>query len=149
MDATEWVGPYNDLAFGLNKAARYYYYPGWQEPAPALETIINAEAWASLPDDLKAIVEVTAQAITTDMAAEYTYGNTRSLQQIKQDPSIELRRFPDDVLARLKSLATEIVEELANEDPAVRKIYDSFREFQVVAEEYQRISEDAYLDTRK
>src|SRR5690606_18258961 len=28
IDATEWVGPYNDLAFGLQKAAKYYYYPG-------------------------------------------------------------------------------------------------------------------------
>ena len=148
IDATEWVGPYNDLAFGLNKAAKYYYYPGWQEPAPALETIINAEAWASLPDDLKAIVEITAQAITTDMAAEYTYGNTMSLQQLKQDPNVEIRRFPDDVLQRLKVLAGEIVEEMANEDPEIREIYDSFRAFQVVGEEYQRISEDAYLDTR-
>ena len=29
IDATEWVNPYNDLAFGLHKAAKYYYYPGW------------------------------------------------------------------------------------------------------------------------
>ena len=32
IDAAEWVGPYNDLAFGLFRAAKYYYYPGWQEP---------------------------------------------------------------------------------------------------------------------
>ena len=30
IDATEWVGPYNDMALGLHQAARYYYYPGWQ-----------------------------------------------------------------------------------------------------------------------
>ena len=71
-----------------------------------------------------------------------------SLQQLKQDPNVEIRRFPDDVLQRLKVLAGEIVEEMANEDPEIREIYDSFRAFQVVGEEYQRNSEDAYLDTR-
>ena len=33
IDATEWVGPYNDLALGLQEIAQYYYYPGWHELA--------------------------------------------------------------------------------------------------------------------
>ena len=57
IDATEWVGPYNDLAFGLHKAAKYYYYPGWHEPGTTLEAIINKKAFEALPDDLKIIVE--------------------------------------------------------------------------------------------
>ncbi|MDJ0759939.1 MAG: TRAP transporter substrate-binding protein [Woeseiaceae bacterium] len=148
IDATEWVGPYNDVSFGLHKAARYYYYPGWQEPAPALETIVHKDAWHSLPPDLKAIVETTCQAITTDMVAEYTYGNTMSLQQLKNDPNVEIRRFPDDVLSRLKEISEEVVTELADSDPKVRKIYDSFSAFKSIAEENQRISEKAFLDTR-
>ena len=71
VDAAEWVGAYNDIAFGLHEAASFYYYPGWQEPGAGLELLINAEAWASLPEDLQAIVELAAQAITTDMLAEY------------------------------------------------------------------------------
>ena len=45
IDATEWVGPYNDRAFGLHKAAKFYYYPGWHEPGPSLECIINKDAY--------------------------------------------------------------------------------------------------------
>ena len=56
IDATEWIGPYNDIAFGLHKAADYYYYPGWQEPGPVLECMVNREAFASLPEDLQEIV---------------------------------------------------------------------------------------------
>ena len=37
IDATEWVGPYNDLTFGFHQAAKYYYYPGWHEPGPMPE----------------------------------------------------------------------------------------------------------------
>src|SRR5690606_15005509 len=32
LDATDWTGPYNDLAFGFPDIAKYYYYPGWHEP---------------------------------------------------------------------------------------------------------------------
>jgi TRAP-type mannitol/chloroaromatic compound transport system substrate-binding protein len=93
IDATEWVGAYNDIALGLHKAAKYYYYPGWQEPGAGLELMINADAWASLPPDLQAIVEITCQSITTDMMAEYTHGNAIALQRLIDDPDIEVRAY--------------------------------------------------------
>ena len=149
IDATEWVGPYNDVSFGLHKAATYYYYPGWQEPGPGLECIINREAWDSLPADLQELVEITCQSITTDMAAEYTNGNANSLRQIQADPNIEIRPFPDDVLRHLKTIAREVVEELASEDPQVAKISKPYYEYLEKMEANTRISEQAYLDTRK
>ena len=63
IDATDWVGPYNDLAFGLHTVAEYYYYPGWQEPGAVMETLVNKEAFEALPDDLQAIIEVATRAI--------------------------------------------------------------------------------------
>ena len=149
IDATEWVGPYNDVAFGLHKAARYYYYPGWQEPAPNLECFINTEAWDSLPADLQAIVEISCQAITTDMMAEYTHGNAMALQQLMENPDVEVLQFPDEVLQYLKSIAQEIVEELAANDPAVAKIYASWSAFLEKSIPNQRISEQAFLNTRQ
>ncbi|MBT8090074.1 MAG: TRAP transporter substrate-binding protein [Gammaproteobacteria bacterium] len=148
IDATEWVGPYNDASFGLHKAARYYYYPGWQEPGPGLETIINADAWNSLPADLQEIVSTTCQAITTDMAAEYTNGNAMSLQQLKNDPNVELRRFPTAVIDLLRSIAQDVVEELMAADPAAAKIGKAYFEYLDVVAANSRIAEQAYLSTR-
>lgn len=149
IDATEWVGPYNDVSFGLHKAAKYYYSPGWQEPGPGLECIINKEAWNSLPPDLQALVEITCQSITVDMAAEYTNGNANSLQQLLDDPNIELRAFPDEVLQHLKSITAEVLAEMMEADPAMNKIGKAFYEYLAKMEPNTRISEKAYLDTRK
>ena len=149
IDATEWVGPYNDVSFGLHKAARYYYYPGWQEPGPGLECIINRKAWESLPDDLQALVEITCQSITTDMAAEYSHGNANSLQQLLEDPTVEVRPFPPEVLQHLKTIARELVDEMAAKDPAVAKISGPYYEYLAKMEANTRISEQAYLDTRQ
>ena len=70
IDATEWVGPYNDLAFGLHKAAKYYYHSGWHEPGTMLEFTVNKEAFEALPKDLQMIVEVATRAANQDMLRE-------------------------------------------------------------------------------
>lgn len=148
IDATEWVGAYNDVSFGLHKAAKYYYYPGWHEPGPGLETMINKAAWASLPPDLQMIVETTCQAITTDMVAEYTHGNAYALQQLREDPSVELRPFPKEVLDKLKQITLEIVDEWVAKDPAAKKIADSYYAFLEKSEYAQVVTELAYLQAR-
>jgi TRAP-type mannitol/chloroaromatic compound transport system substrate-binding protein len=149
IDAAEWVGAYNDVAFGLHKTAKYYYYPGWHEPGAGLETMINADAWAALPEDLKMIVESTCQAITTDTMAEYTYGNAQAMQQLANDPNVELRPFPDDVLRLLREITLEIVDELSATDPMWKKISMSYYEFLDKVKESIRVTEQAYLGTRE
>ncbi len=148
IDATEWVGPYNDLAMGLHEVAEYYYYPGWQEPGPVLEFIVNADAFASLPADLQAIVEGAARIINQDMLDEYTARNNRALQELVNVHGVKLRRLPDDVIIALKQAAREAVEELAASDPMAAEAYASFSEFYEGVKAYHRISEQAYINAR-
>ncbi len=148
IDAAEWVGPYNDVSLGLHKAARYYYYPGWHEPGPMLELIVNKDAWETLPDDLKAIVELACQAINLDMQSEYNYGNAMALQQLMSDPNVEIRPFPDDVMALLRKLSTEAINELSAEDEWSARIQKSFFDFLEISAPNQFISEQAYLNAR-
>jgi TRAP-type mannitol/chloroaromatic compound transport system substrate-binding protein len=148
IDATEWVGPYNDVAYGLQKAAKYYYYPGWHEPGPGLETIVHEKAWKSLPPDLQEILRTSCQAITTDMAAEYVNGNAESLAQLGHDDGIEIRRLPDEVIRLLKALTHEVVQDLMDRDPASARVGKAFYEYLAKAAANSRISEQAYLNTR-
>jgi TRAP-type mannitol/chloroaromatic compound transport system substrate-binding protein len=148
IDATEWVGPYNDVAIGLHQAARYYYYPGWQEPGPTLECIVNQQAWDTLPEDLRAIVRVACQAATLDMTSEYMARNANALRDLAQNSAVEILPFPADVLDGLKALTLEVIEELAARDPIVARVWTSYRAFLELSAPYQRISEHAFLDTR-
>jgi TRAP-type mannitol/chloroaromatic compound transport system substrate-binding protein len=148
IDAAEWVGPYNDVALGLHKAARYYYYPGWQEPGPMIECIVNKSAWESLPEDLQEIVATCCQAINMDMQAEFNYGNAMALAQLVDDPNVEILQLPDDVLSLLHKLSLEIVDELSARDPWAKRLQESFYGFLEKSVANQRISEQAYLNTR-
>jgi TRAP-type mannitol/chloroaromatic compound transport system substrate-binding protein len=55
VDAAEFIGPWNDQAFGLYRVAKYYYQPGWHEVGPTAELLVNRRAWESLPTDLRAL----------------------------------------------------------------------------------------------
>ena len=103
IDATEWVGPYNDLAFGLYKAAKYYYYPGFHEPGTCLEAMINKDAYEALPKDLQSIVMNACKVVNIDMLSEYMARNPAALQTLIKKHKVELRRYPDDVPNVVKS----------------------------------------------
>jgi len=148
IDATEWVGPYNDLAFGLHQVAKYYYYPGWQEPGPNLEVIINKEAYDALPDDLQAILQSASHAMNVELLAEYTARNNAALRELVDEHGVELRRLPDDVLAELKVISDEVVKEIAGDDPLSQKIYQSYLKFKTDVTAYHEISERAYINAR-
>ncbi len=149
IDATEWVGPYNDLAFGFHQVAKYYYYPGWHETGSTLEFIINKTAWEALPDELQAMVEVAARAVNQDMLDEYTARNNAALVQLVDEHGVQLRRLPDDVLIKLKAITQEVLEELVAEDPLARKVRDSLKAFQAQVTDYHEISEEAYYRARR
>lgn len=148
IDAAEWIGPYNDVAFGFHKAARYYYYPGWQEPGPALECIVNRTAYEALPEDLQTLVELACSAANDRMTAEFTARNAQSLQQLKADEDIEILPFPPEVLRQLKVLTDEVVAELVAGNAEAARIYESFAAYRASVAEWTAISEQAMLNTR-
>jgi TRAP-type mannitol/chloroaromatic compound transport system substrate-binding protein len=148
IDASEWVGPYNDLSLGLHETARYYYYPGWHEPGPTLECIVNKAALESLPDDLRMIIQLAASSLNETMMAEYTARNAESLVAVENNPEIELKRFPEEVLRQLRVYTEEIMAELVARDPRAAKIYASFSAYKTKAERWTKISEKAFLETR-
>ncbi len=148
IDATEWVGPYNDLALGLHTIAKYYYYPGWHEPGPTLETLVNKAAFNSLPSDLQAIVTTASRAMNADMLDEFTARNNTSLQTLIKEHGVKLRRLPDDVLARFSELSQVVVRENAQADDISRRIYESYNTFLGSMVDYEKVSEQAYLNAR-
>ena len=148
IDAAEWVGPMNDLAFGLFRAAKYYYYPGWQEPGTALEGIVNAEAFAALPPDLQLIVETACQAATMDMYADFEARNGDALQTLITEHKVQLRAFPDDVLAELKRVSMEVLDELAASDEMSGKVWASMKAFQAKVRSWTEIGSQYFVNRR-
>lgn len=148
IDATEWVGPYNDRSFGLHEVATNYYYPGWHEPTAMLEFQVNMDAWEQLPADLQKIIEVAARAVNADMLDEYITRNAIALEELKTEFGIEPEPFPIDFMRELKEVADQYYAEEAAKDEDFARILKSHDEFKTRTYNWLKISEKAMYEYR-
>jgi len=148
IDATEWVGPYNDLAFGLYQAAKYYYYPGWHEPTACLEGIVNQQAFDDLPEDLQHIVKYACMAANQNMLSDFTAKNNAALNTLLNEHKVQLRQYPTEVLEVFKKHANDVIIELSESSEIAGRIYQSYQSFAEQSKSWLNISENAYLKAR-
>jgi TRAP-type mannitol/chloroaromatic compound transport system substrate-binding protein len=155
IDATEWVAPFHDMRLGLDRTARYYYYPGWHEPGTVFELMINDSKWSLLPEDLQKIVEVTAGAINEWIYAQMEFHNQQALVDLRKKKNVEILKFPDDVLTKLKHLTKKTLDEeatkLLNEknNPRFKQVYDAYESFRASYKLWDELSDKAYQDSLK
>jgi TRAP-type mannitol/chloroaromatic compound transport system substrate-binding protein len=140
IDATEWVGPYNDLAFGFHKAAKFYYWPGWHEPTAGLECLMNQKAYGELPKHLQESVRIACEAANYNMAAEFSARNSSALNTLVNKHKVQLKKYPDEVLRKLNQISDQVVKEVGNKDPLSKKIYASFDKFKTDSSKFNKIS---------
>jgi len=144
IDATEWVGPYNDLAIGFHQVADYYYYPGWHETGPMLEFTVNQQAFESLPKDLQSVIEVATLAANQLMMDEYMARSAAALDELKNVYNVDIRPFPDRVLEAFRRHAFDIYAELSETDPVFKNIAEHYFDYREKARSLAEIGEEAY-----
>jgi TRAP-type mannitol/chloroaromatic compound transport system substrate-binding protein len=145
IDATEWVGPYDDEKLGFHQVARYYTYPGWWEPGPSLSFLVNREAWDGLPASYQAIFRAACQEAAAAMTGRYDAKNPPALERLLAY-GVELRRFPDDVMSAAREASLQILEENAAADPAYAKIYRAWDAYRKASFDWFGTAELAYAE---
>ena len=146
IDATEWVGPHDDMQLGLHRAAPYYYYPGWHEPATTLEFTFNKKAYDSLPAELKHMLDFAVMSISVLGLSEYEAKNAIALEKLKGEfkGKVQLTPLQPAVLRDLKKLAADAVREEGEKSPMAKKVYASFTKFQRQLAGWRQVSEGAF-----
>ena len=148
IDATEWVGPWNDLAFGFYKVVKFYHYPGFHETGTVLSSGINKGVWDSLTASEKAIVESAATAENNYDLAEFNANNASALDTLLTEHGVELVEFSDEIFGQMGEAARDVLATAGSTDPMTKRIYDSFMAFRKDVIGWSRISDQAYMNKR-
>ncbi len=146
IDALEWIGPYHDSIMGFDKIAKYYYYPGWQEPGPVLELLVNKNAYESLPSDLKTIIETAAAKLNVAMLSAFEAKNSEYYFKMKKEGRVQFRQFSNDILEKLRTFTNEAINEITSADAFAKKIYESYSNFKKNIYEWDMMAEKNYKD---
>jgi len=147
IDAAEWVGPLLDQAFGLYKVASYCHVPAFHEPGAALAIVVNADAWAELPEDLQQIVRNAAEATSVETLAQFDYFNVQALGQLR-DEGVTFAPFPDEVIAALRTATASIMQQLAEDNDDFARVRQSYEAFLEPAREYASLFQGAMFEQR-
>jgi TRAP-type mannitol/chloroaromatic compound transport system substrate-binding protein len=148
IDATEWVGPWNDLAFGFHEIVKYYYYPGFHEPGTSLAIGFNKQLWDSLDGAEQAIIESAALAEHTYTISEYDARNAEALKTLIDQHGVQLRRFSDEILREFARISAEVLDEVAANDELTSRVYQSYKASMGRTMRWGEISEQAYAQAR-
>jgi TRAP-type mannitol/chloroaromatic compound transport system substrate-binding protein len=145
LDATEWVGPYDDEKLGFHKVAKHYYYPGWWEGGPQLSFYVNLKKWADLPPAYQAAFEAAAAEANAHMLAEYDAKNPQALMRLVRS-GVKLHPFPQEVMIAARKAAFQIYEEEAKKNPAFKKIYIEWKRFRDLSIQWFKVAEASYAN---
>jgi TRAP-type mannitol/chloroaromatic compound transport system substrate-binding protein len=148
INASEWVGPWLDMEFGLHKVADHYYYPGFHEPGTALALGINRGVWESLDESDRRVLEDAAAAEYLRALAEFNANNAWSLRKLRADGAVKILKFDDVLLKEFVRLSRDVVAEAGSGDELSRRIYASYQDFRAPIVGWSDLAERAFLLAR-
>jgi TRAP-type mannitol/chloroaromatic compound transport system substrate-binding protein len=149
IDATEWVGPWNDQAFGFQKILKNYMYPGFHEPGTGLSVGVNKGIWDGLDETDRMLIQACASAENDLMMAEFNARNGTSLQQLIDEDGVQLHRFPDDVWQQIADASEQVASDVGNLDETGARVYESYASFRKSVSGWSKLSDQAYLNMRE
>jgi TRAP-type mannitol/chloroaromatic compound transport system substrate-binding protein len=148
IDGAEFLGPWSDISLGLNKAASYYYWPGFHEPNGSAECLVNKAAYEALPADLQAVVATVCDAENARGMAEADWQNAATLDGIEAKHGVKLRRFDDSILRAASAAAQEVLADVATTGAVAGRIHESYVAARARSVAWGRVARHAVLDAQ-
>ena len=149
IDASEWVGPWLDMALGLHTVTRYYYYPGFHQPGTGSTLGINKRLWDSFDASDRRLIEDATAAEYARSLAEFNFNNALWLRRLRDEGSIKILKFDDSVLKELYRVSKDVVAQAGSGDDLSRKIFASYQQSFPLIADWSDIAEGAILNSRR
>jgi TRAP-type mannitol/chloroaromatic compound transport system substrate-binding protein len=114
-----------------------------------LEALVSADAFAALSPHLQTVIAAACRAEADYVVSEFAARNQSALKTLTEQHGVQLRRFPDDVLATLRRLTLEAMDELARSNADLARVYASYRAYADSIGAWHEISEGAHTGVRR
>jgi TRAP-type mannitol/chloroaromatic compound transport system substrate-binding protein len=146
IDATEWVGPYDDEKLGFHQVAKHYLYPGWWEPGPELSLLVNQDAWEQLPTSYQSMFEVASYEAGVAMQTRYDAQNPAALVRL-QAAGVQVQPFAATLLDRAREAAEDLAASSAAADATYARVLEHWRAFRAQVFPWFGTAELAYAQS--
>ena len=143
LDAGEFSIPSMDKDLSFHETAKYLLVPGIHQPSTFLDITINKKSWEKLPDDLKEIVKVAAQATTLKMLT-YCIDKDIDAMAFFKEKGVEIQYLSPEIQKELAKTAKALMDKKAAKDPFFAKVLKSQRTFRAGYNSYKKLMTPDY-----
>jgi TRAP-type mannitol/chloroaromatic compound transport system substrate-binding protein len=148
IQASEWIGPWLDMALGLQNAASFYYYPAFHEPGSGFSVGFNKTLWESFDPTERRVIEAVVASEYARSLAEFDANNALWLGKLRNEGTVKILKFDDSLLKTMLAISNDVVAEFGAGDALSGKLYQSYRHFRTSITDWKDIAERAYLNSR-
>ena len=128
LDAAEYSIPAFDKTLGIWEVCKYVMLPGIHQPGTQIELLVNKDAYAKLPDDLK---QALNNAVARSRLEEWTWMEQKSIEAVEffKEKGIEFVTMDQETVDTLVKWAHEYLDERSASDPTFAKVWNSQKEY--------------------
>ncbi len=127
VDATEWVGPFNDYFMKFYEVTKYYYTAGMHEPNANIALGMNASWWSSLTDSEQAVIRAAALMENELMFTEMQAKNGEYLRKLVEEQGVQVASFSEEIWDAFGEAAAEVFEETRAKSALAAEVDDAFQ----------------------
>ncbi|MCP5372787.1 MAG: TRAP transporter substrate-binding protein DctP [Hyphomicrobiales bacterium] len=149
IDGTEWIGPVADMGFGLYKVCKYYYYPGWHEPATVLDGFFDIKAWEGLDSELKDILSTGAAAVNVELLSQFQALNNAAMAKLIGEHGVQVKNYGEELLTAIGGRAPEVMSARAGKNALAKETYNALVGFRKTMISWNGYSESAFAAARQ
>ncbi|MHA3902725.1 TRAP transporter substrate-binding protein [Castellaniella sp. WN] len=128
IDAAEYSLPMIDYDLQMQKAAKYYYFPGWHQPSSVNSLEINKTVWDGLDKAQQGQIEGACKIAMLWSLNENAAKQLDTLKKMR-DSGTQVRRLPDDVMQALKDATDRVIAEERKSSPIFDEAYASLADY--------------------
>jgi len=149
IDASEWVGPWNDMAFGFQKIVKNYYTSGFHEPGAAIAAGFNLDVWNSFNKADQSIIKAVAADNYLNSLAEFNARNAAALDILVKKHGVKARTFSEEIMRKLLETSDQVIREIAETDDLAKRIYNSYMQTRRNSMAWSAVADEPYIKARR
>ena len=128
IDGASFSIPSADQAAGLNRHARYYYFPGWFQQLGVVDLLVHLPLWTQLAEHQKELIQSVCDANIAHGLAASEAGQFVLLKNLVLE-DITVERWPVELLSELQAAWRRVVVVESEADPDFDKVWKSLQIF--------------------
>ena len=149
LDAAQFMGPVNDLSFGLQDVAKFCYWPGFQEPCAALQLQVNRARFEALPKAHQAAIATACAEENARSLADFNARAPAAVARMVSQAGVTLKQFPPDIYAAFGQASGEVLASLIEAgDDLTKRIAGSYLAFREQTMLWTRVGDQGFANMR-